>query len=103
MNEKRLRSLMSRYKRGKVSLDHMMREIKVEPFLDLGFACVDHHRAFRQSLPEVIYCKGKTASQINRIAYEIQRANEVAATTLAALGVSSPGPKTLTALSSGLR
>ena len=38
------------------------------PFEDLGFAKVDHHRAMRHGMPEVIFGKGKTPEQILRIA-----------------------------------
>ena len=38
------------------------------PFEDLGFAKVDHHRALRHGMPEVIFGKGKTPDQIIAIA-----------------------------------
>ncbi|MDR1988707.1 MAG: nickel pincer cofactor biosynthesis protein LarB [Acidobacteriaceae bacterium] len=38
------------------------------PFENLGFARVDHHRAFRQGFPEVILGLGKTPGQIATIA-----------------------------------
>jgi NCAIR mutase (PurE)-related protein len=38
------------------------------PFEDLGFAKVDHHRALRQGMPEVILAKGKTPEQVAAIA-----------------------------------
>ena len=38
------------------------------PFEDLGFAKVDHHRALRQGMPEVIFAKGKTPEQVVAIA-----------------------------------
>ena len=41
------------------------------PFVDLGFARVDHHRAVRQGFPEVILGLGKTPAQIAAIAAEI--------------------------------
>ena len=34
------------------------------PFEDLGFAKVDHHRALRHGMPEVIFGKGKTPEQV---------------------------------------
>ena len=42
-----------------------------QPFEDLGFARVDHHRAIRQGFPEVILGLGKTADQIAAIAARI--------------------------------
>lgn len=40
---------------------------------DLGFAKVDHHRIKRKGFPEVIYCQGKTAPQIAKIAQSIAK------------------------------
>jgi len=37
------------------------------PFEDLGFAKVDHHRALRVGMPEVILAEGKTAAQVASI------------------------------------
>jgi len=41
------------------------------PFSDLGFARVDHHRALRTGVPEVIYAPGKTAEQVVAIARDL--------------------------------
>lgn len=38
------------------------------PFEDLGFAKVDHHRALRHGMPEVVFGKGKTPQQVAAIA-----------------------------------
>ena len=38
------------------------------PYEDLGFAKVDHHRALRHGMPEVIFGKGKSPEQILEIA-----------------------------------
>jgi NCAIR mutase (PurE)-related protein len=37
------------------------------PFEDLGFAKVDHHRALRHGMPEVVFGQGKSADQIASI------------------------------------
>jgi NCAIR mutase (PurE)-related protein len=42
-----------------------------QPFEDLGFARVDHHRSIRQGFPEVILGLGKTPDQIATIAARI--------------------------------
>jgi len=42
-----------------------------QPYADLGFARVDHHRAVRQGFPEVVLGLGKTPAQIAAIAEEI--------------------------------
>src|SRR5882762_2625417 len=37
------------------------------PFEDLGFAKLDHHRALRAGMPEVIFPEGKSAAQVAEI------------------------------------
>jgi len=37
------------------------------PFEDLGFAKLDHHRALRTGMPEVIFASGKTSLQVAAI------------------------------------
>ena len=48
-------------------------QMRLEPFEDLGYARVDHHRALRQGVAEVIYCAGKTAEQTRGIAQAMLR------------------------------
>ena len=45
--------------------------LRDQPFTDLGFAKVDHHRTIRQGFPEVVLGLGKTPEQIAGIAAEI--------------------------------
>jgi NCAIR mutase (PurE)-related protein len=45
--------------------------LRDQPFQDLGFAKVDHHRVIRQGFPEVVLGLGKTPQQIADIAVEI--------------------------------
>ena len=45
--------------------------LRDQPFADLGFAKVDHHRTIRQGFPEVVLGLGKTPQQIAGIAAEI--------------------------------
>jgi NCAIR mutase (PurE)-related protein len=51
------------------------------PFKDLGYANVDHHRALRVGMPEVIFGSGKTYEQIEGIVLEISRAGQNALVT----------------------
>ena len=46
-------------------------DLAPDPFEDLGFARVDHHRAVRKGFPEVVFGQGKTPDQIARIARAI--------------------------------
>jgi NCAIR mutase (PurE)-related protein len=49
----------------------LLEAMRAQPYADLGFARVDHHRAVRQGFPEVILGLGKTPAQIAAIAAEI--------------------------------
>jgi NCAIR mutase (PurE)-related protein len=49
----------------------LLEALRSQPFEDLGFARVDHHRSVRQGFPEVILGLGKTPAQIAAIAAEI--------------------------------
>jgi hypothetical protein len=49
----------------------LLAELRGQPFEDLGFAKVDHHRAVRQGFPEVVLGLGKTPAQVAEIAARI--------------------------------
>jgi len=87
MEEARLRRLLDRVAGGKLGVDEAVERLKVLPFEDLGFAKVDHHRAIRRGFPEVIFCEGKTAAEIVKIAKNVtaQGANLLATRCDAAL------------------
>lgn len=63
-----LRKLLEDVRRGAVSVDSALLELKKAPFEDLGFAKIDTHRKLRQGVAEVIYGGGKTPEQILGIA-----------------------------------
>ena len=64
MDEKRLRSLLRRYRDGKASEKQALEALKDLPFEDLGHSRVDHHRKIRCGLAEVIFGAGKTPEQV---------------------------------------
>ena len=68
MNEDQLRQLLAEVREGAVDIDAALTRLRHMPFEDLGFAKVDHHRALRQGMPEVILAKGKTPQQVSMIA-----------------------------------
>jgi NCAIR mutase (PurE)-related protein len=68
MDEEHLRQLFEQVREGAVDVDSALRRLRHMPFEDLGFAKVDHHRALRHGMPEVIFGKGKNAEQIIAIA-----------------------------------
>ena len=68
MDQDRLRSLFESVRSGAVNVDDAMSRVRHLPFEDLGFAKVDHHRALRHGIPEVVFAKGKTPEQVIAIA-----------------------------------
>jgi NCAIR mutase (PurE)-related protein len=75
MTPAELTILLRSVARGELSPETAASELTAEwqrqPFEDLGFARVDHHRALRQGFPEVILGLGKTPEQIAAIAERI--------------------------------
>src|SRR5579862_5010279 len=67
MDQDQLRSLLAQVRAGAVDVDAAMERLRHLPFEDLGFAKVDHHRALRHGIPEVVFGKGKTPDQISAI------------------------------------
>jgi len=68
MEEKLLRNLLDDVRSGAATVDDALDRMRHLPFEDLGYAKLDHHRALRHGLTEVIFGKGKTADQIIGIA-----------------------------------
>jgi pyridinium-3,5-biscarboxylic acid mononucleotide synthase len=67
MNAETLKKLFTQVRRGKLSPDEAVERLRHLPFEDLGFAKLDHHRALRQGMPEVIFAQGKTPGQVAEI------------------------------------
>ena len=68
MDQQQLRKLFEEVREGNVEVDSALERLRHLPFEDIGFAKVDHHRALRCGMPEVVFGKGKTAMQIVEIA-----------------------------------
>lgn len=76
MDPRHVKELLVRLRQGELEVDAALEDLKNLPFRDLGFAAVDHHRALRQGVPEVIFGEPKTAEQIIAIAREIASAGQ---------------------------
>jgi len=68
MNQEQLRELLESVRSGAVGVDAALERVRHLPFEDIGFAKVDHHRALRHGMPEVILAEGKTPGQVAEIA-----------------------------------
>lgn len=68
MTEDQLRSLLEEVRGGSTDIDAALTRLRHMPFEDLGFAKVDHHRAMRHGMPEVIFGLGKAPEHVVGIA-----------------------------------
>jgi hypothetical protein len=68
MDQDQLRVLLEEVRTGAVDVDAAVDRMRHLPFEDLGWAKLDHHRALRHGITEVIFGKGKTPEQIVAIA-----------------------------------
>ena len=64
MNAESIRKLFEQVRKGTLSPDDAVARLRHMPFEDIGFAKVDHHRALRAGMPEVILAEGKTPAQV---------------------------------------
>ena len=68
MSQQDIRTILQAVRDQELSPEEALTRLKLEPFQDLGYAKVDHHRELRQGVSEVIYGAGKTPEQIIGIA-----------------------------------
>ena len=71
-----IRQLLQAVQSGQVSVDEAVSKLKLQPFEDIGYAKIDHHRKIRQGAAEVIYRAGKTPRQIEGIARAMLQAGQ---------------------------
>jgi NCAIR mutase (PurE)-related protein len=68
MDQEQLRRLLEDVRSGGTPVDAALERMRHLPFEDLGYAKLDHHRALRHGMTEVIFGKGKTPEHIVGIA-----------------------------------
>lgn len=73
VNAESIRKLFDQVRRGKVTPDDAVDRLRHLPFEDLGFAKVDHHRALRAGMPEVILGERKTPAHMAGIFARLAR------------------------------
>ena len=71
-----VKQILESVRNNSISVDDALLKLRTEPFENLGFARVDHHRAIRQGVPEVIYGAGKTTNQIIGIMDSMKNAGQ---------------------------
>ncbi|MBI1866093.1 MAG: hypothetical protein HYR98_10270, partial [Nitrospirae bacterium] len=76
MDPGRLTTLLESVADGRLTPPQALARLRHMPYEDLSFARLDHHRALRQGFPEVIYCEGKTDSQVLAIVSRMLKAKQ---------------------------
>jgi NCAIR mutase (PurE)-related protein len=78
-----IRTLLEAVATGSLSVEAALDDLRHLPYEDLGFAKVDHHRALRDAMPEVVLGEGKTAEQVAAIgASLVERSGRLLVTRL---------------------
>jgi len=67
VNADALRKLFDQVRKRELSPDEAVERLRHLPFEDLGFAKIDHHRALRVGIPEVIFGEGKAPAHLAQI------------------------------------
>ena len=67
MNTLQIEALLTEVHEGRTGVSEALDRLRTLPFEDLGFAKLDHHRALRTGMPEVIFASGKTPAQVAEI------------------------------------
>src|ERR1700735_5831367 len=67
VNAESIRKLFDQVRKGKLTPDDAVARLRHLPFEDIGFAKIDHHRALRAGMPEVILGEGKMPAQVAEI------------------------------------
>ncbi len=76
MDAHHLQQLLENVRDGQTTVGAALNSLKQLPFEDLDFAKVDHHRAVRHGMPEVILGQGKTPDQVAGIAAALLRESQ---------------------------
>lgn len=66
--------LLNEVREGRTDVAAAVEKLRHLPFEDLGFAKVDHHRALRTGMPEVIFAAGKSSLQVAAIFERMSKA-----------------------------
>jgi len=68
MDAQQIQRLLEEVRDGRTGVEAALTALRHLPFEDLGYAKVDHHRAMRHGMPEVILGQGKSTDQVAGIA-----------------------------------
>jgi NCAIR mutase (PurE)-related protein len=83
MDPLQIEALLNEVREGRLDVAHALERLRHLPFEDLGFAKLDHHRALRTGMPEVIFASGKTSAHVAAIFARMAKAGGNALATRA--------------------
>jgi len=87
MDEKRITEILSGVKNSTIPIEEAVEIFRNLPFEDLSCAKIDHHRALRAGIPEVVYAGGKSVDEVVEIVKRIYKRNGRALVTRASRDV----------------
>jgi hypothetical protein len=67
MDRTQIETLLNEVREGRTEVNDALDRLRDLPFEDIGFAKLDHHRALRTGMPEVIFASGKSPAQVAQI------------------------------------
>lgn len=71
MNQTGLKTILEQLRNQELTVEETLGTLKDYYYEDIGHAKVDHHRAMRNGMPEVIFGPGKTPQQVADIAVSL--------------------------------
>ena len=87
MDRLQIEALLNEVREGRTGVGDALERLRNLPFEDLGFAKLDHHRALRTGMPEVIFAESKTPAQVAAIFERMAEAGGNVLATRASRGV----------------
>ncbi len=67
MDRSQIEALLTQVREGSMGVADALERLRNLPFEDIGFAKLDHHRALRTGMPEVIFAESKSPAQVAAI------------------------------------
>jgi hypothetical protein len=67
MDRSQIEALLTQVREGSIGVAGALERLRNLPFEDMGFAKLDHHRALRTGMPEVIFAESKSPAQVAAI------------------------------------
>ncbi len=77
MDASALRALLEAVASGEKPVSDALEKLATLPFAEIEDARVDHHRSLRCGFSEVIFCEGKTPSQVRSVGKQLLERGEV--------------------------